>query len=463
MRTLINSLLLMSRIKYVVCTLLSLACLNGTQAGEVWKGEEKVTDSQAIELLAAAAGGDGKEQLLAGTAFRHFHQGEFYGLLRQAEEKRLKRPLTEAEKKDWKIKINFEGAEFDDVELRWLAMPGVKFNQARFTDVIFQDCTLTRAGFERTEFLRAWFLQCDLAHASFNGEDRSKGASDKQSERRSKKPSEIWFGDCNLADSNFRFAWMTRVAFDGSFLTRSDMSWARFDSTIYDPMPSSLPFLPSFARFEGLENFFYQTSPTGLTELRNAFKTAGLRREERQLTAALSRQQMREGNQWEGRWKRLLFDLPSAFGMFPGRPLRILFCLSLLFTLPYSWAILRRTPQPEERDPAAGESRIWQVPLEKRFSKDEGRPRLLYVDLKTHGLGRGVLKALGLGFLFSLISTFGVGYKDLDVGRWIERIKRDESTLRATGWLRTVSGVQGLVSFYLLVLWLLTYFGRPFE
>jgi hypothetical protein len=49
------------------------------------------------------------------------------------------------------------------------------------------------------------------------------------------------------------------------------------------------------------------------------------------------------------------------------------------------------------------------------------------------------------------------------VGRWIERIKREETTLKATGWLRTLSGFQSLMSVYLLALWLLTYFGRPFE
>jgi hypothetical protein len=135
----------------------------------------------------------------------------------------------------------------------------------------------------------------------------------------------------------------------------------------------------------------------------------------------------------------------------------------LVFTLPYAWAILRRTLTPEEKEPGAGESWIWQVPLEKRISSSDSKPRLLHVDIKRLGLLRGVTWALLLGFFFSLISAFGVGYRDLDVGRWIERIKRDESTLRATGWLRTVSGVQGLLSFYLLILWLLTYFGRPFE
>jgi hypothetical protein len=38
-----------------------------------------------------------------------------------------------------------------------------------------------------------------------------------------------------------------------------------------------------------------------------------------------------------------------------------------------------------------------------------------------------------------------------------------EYTLRATGWVRTVSGIQSLLSVYLLALWVLTYFGRPFE
>ena len=35
--------------------------------------------------------------------------------------------------------------------------------------------------------------------------------------------------------------------------------------------------------------------------------------------------------------------------------------------------------------------------------------------------------------------------------------------IKAVGWARTVSGVQSLVSIYLIALWLLTYFGQPFE
>ena len=33
----------------------------------------------------------------------------------------------------------------------------------------------------------------------------------------------------------------------------------------------------------------------------------------------------------------------------------------------------------------------------------------------------------------------------------------------ATGWPRSVAGLQSLLSIYLLALWVLTYFGRPFD
>ena len=64
---------------------------------------------------------------------------------------------------------------------------------------------------------------------------------------------------------------------------------------------------------------------------------------------------------------------------------------------------------------------------------------------------------------FSVLSAFHIGWRELSVGSWIARLYPYEYTLRATGWVRTVSGVQSLISVYLLALAVLTYFGRPFE
>ena len=73
------------------------------------------------------------------------------------------------------------------------------------------------------------------------------------------------------------------------------------------------------------------------------------------------------------------------------------------------------------------------------------------------------LRRLRLAFYFSLLSAFNLGWRDLNVGNWISRLQKHEYTLRATGWPRTVAGLQSLLSVYLLALWVLTYFGRPFD
>jgi hypothetical protein len=56
-----------------------------------------------------------------------------------------------------------------------------------------------------------------------------------------------------------------------------------------------------------------------------------------------------------------------------------------------------------------------------------------------------------------------IGWRDLNVGSWISRIHPGEYTLRATGWVKVVSGLQSLTSVCLLAIWALTYFGRPFD
>ena len=73
------------------------------------------------------------------------------------------------------------------------------------------------------------------------------------------------------------------------------------------------------------------------------------------------------------------------------------------------------------------------------------------------------LRAIGAAFYFSVLPTFAIGWRELNVGTWLTRIQRREYTLRATGWVRMLSGLQAIISVYLVALWALTYFGRPFE
>jgi hypothetical protein len=51
----------------------------------------------------------------------------------------------------------------------------------------------------------------------------------------------------------------------------------------------------------------------------------------------------------------------------------------------------------------------------------------------------------------------------LNVGNWIARLQTREYTLQAIGWVRVMAGIQSLLGVYLLAMWALTYFGRPFQ
>lgn len=72
-------------------------------------------------------------------------------------------------------------------------------------------------------------------------------------------------------------------------------------------------------------------------------------------------------------------------------------------------------------------------------------------------------RAIGYAVYFSLLSAFNIGFREITVGNWISRLQRREYTFRAEGWVRVVAGVQSLLSVYMLAMWLLTYFGRPFQ
>lgn len=61
------------------------------------------------------------------------------------------------------------------------------------------------------------------------------------------------------------------------------------------------------------------------------------------------------------------------------------------------------------------------------------------------------------------MSAFNIGFWDINFGRWLRLLPRTEYDLKAKGWVRTVAGLQALISVYLIALWVLTYFGRPFE
>lgn len=272
----------------------------------------------------------------------------------------------------------------------------------------------------------------------------------------------------NLREADLREANLCNTDLKGAKLSPADLS-----KTCFEPKPGTLPDISEFVLVKGLSALTYRNSSHGLVELREAFKKAGLREQERQVTYAYNH--TRRLKSWEqggvtGKIESLFnlvcFEWTCQYGMNPGRPLKILGLGLFLFSLPYLLALRSRDREtgvwlvlPQDRIIGEGSK----VRPFKLTGSTPFRPLPLgrWPRLKAR-LRRG-LRRVRLAFYFSLLSAFNLGWRELNVGNWISRVQKLEYNLKATGWVRSVAGLQSLLSVYLLALWVLSYFGRPFD
>jgi hypothetical protein len=203
----------------------------------------------------------------------------------------------------------------------------------------------------------------------------------------------------------------------------------------------------------------YGNNPGPLTQLRKQFEDAGFREAERAITCALNRQEAELGTFVERWFKRIAFDFTCQYGLTPGRPLRIVGLLWLLFSFVYAAFIHRR-----------GTSGIYLVGtrLYRGIAYIQGKQILPRRIRPTEWWKLPFLwlsqewRVLRAAMFFSLMSAFNIGFREINFGVWLRKLTKREYDLKAVGWARTVSGFQSLLSVYLIALWVLTYFGRPF-
>jgi hypothetical protein len=196
---------------------------------------------------------------------------------------------------------------------------------------------------------------------------------------------------------------------------------------------------------------------------------------EREATYALERNRTRHTitgenttifDQLDGAFRYLLFEIPTDYGLYPGRALRSIIYFGLALIPVYFWPI-RFSPQrsaPASR-PSGSIYRIWSNDrVETVWDREhQSEEILLRSAAKVERLNGSWWFAARYALYFSLLSAFSIGWKEFNVGTWISRMQPREYALRATGWVRFVSGLQSLLSVYLLAIWALTYFGRPFQ
>ncbi len=164
----------------------------------------------------------------------------------------------------------------------------------------------------------------------------------------------------------------------------------------------------------------------------------------------------------DGTFRLAAFELTTCYGDCYGRPLLIISALILVMTAFYVLPLARRP-----KDIRRG-GMIYRIRPSDRIEYSLSGDVRLNGSAKAErpaGLGwyRGKLKAWRYALYFSLLSAFHIGWRDLNVGSWLARMQFTEYTLRPHGWVRLVSGLQSLAGVYLVAMWVITYFGRPFQ
>ena len=283
----------------------------------------------------------------------------------------------------------------------------------------------------------------------------------------------------NLFGANLRGAILTRA-----ILSDASLAAANLHSVIFEP--KTYPEIRGISAARNLELLTYWNNPDALVQVRKQFKDGGFREQERKITYALKRKEAEL--LWEGctaggmlreplarpfllgsdailldcaayLFNRVFFDLTSQYGMSPGRSLALMLNIWLLLSLVYNLFIQRR-----------GRSGLYLVA--KRWGN---RERTRIVQIRSRPIARKSRWKYAFGWLrrewrllraamfFSLMSALNIGFRDINFGRWLRLLTKREYDIKAVGWARTVAGFQSLISVYLIALWVLTFFGRPFE
>lgn len=362
-------------------------------------------------------------------------------------------------------------ANLKDYDLRGLRITNVKLSYADLTNALLgptpdqqahatdltntdlEGATMTCSDLRRAELKDTGLRRADLAWAKLCGTD---------------------FKQSHLENADLLGANLADASLDDAKLEGAFMPYTNLRRTYFEIDPGSLPTALGLPLAKHLPTISFGYLPTPLVKLRDQFKQMGLRDQEKQLTVAIMRAEMRKHTQevpikfvhgnTERAFNKIFFDWTCEYGYKPGR------CLKLLVTLFFLFALLYVVAQqfPGER------GGIWAVWDDHRILRADGStaPERLTNGFPPSALSetrlgmvfrRLGLSVVGLALWFSLLSAFQIGWQAFNFGIWFARMQPREYQLRATGWVRVAAGTQSLISVYFVALWLLTYFGTPFE
>ena len=256
----------------------------------------------------------------------------------------------------------------------------------------------------------------------------------------------------DLSEVDLRGASLRGINLFSNKLAGTRLDGVNLAGVVYEPGEEYAGFIQdnvdSIARASnlGLMTFYQDSKP--LEELRRILRKADYNRQELEVTYAIRRglrQQVSKGGslteKLSGVLQFVFLEFPIEYGAAPLRPLLVISALMVLFAFLYMIPLIV---------PSHRFGRIWKITPKGRFFGSGGTQKEEVL------VARGV-RALVIAFWFSFLSSFNIGGRMFNLDDLFLHCQPEEYYLHATGLARTVSGVQSLISVYLLVLMLLVF------
>gem|GEM_PF-660483 len=405
---------------------------------------------------------------------------------------------------------NLSHANLEKARLHRAWLDNANFHEADLSgadlsEAYLYDTSLTHAKLHNANGQRAKWLNADLTGAMLNSADLT-GADFYKANLAGIEANNANFTKANLPETNLSHASLeyanftdavlqksnlTRANLTHSVMTRALLHYANLTEARYFPKYGTAPDIIGLTSAKNFNTVICYDFPMGapaLVELREAYKKAGMRQMERLMIYMLKSEE-RKLNWERGGWARVesalsyaFFELPSGYGLYPQRPLTIVIIMFFWFTVIY-WFGLRigfGHPFLEIRWPPRYATKRTAINIMKgdtrrtsnvcvTVEEDGGLRRyprwLKRKQLKSNLKGRfkKEFRLLRISLHLSLLNAFQIGWRNLNIGLWITYFQTHQYFFYTRGWLRKVGGLQSVLSFYMLILWVLTQFGRPFE
>ena len=371
------------------------------------------------------------------------------------------------------------------------SLQGAIFNHAKLSKAEFKKSHLNDAKFRHAHLTEVDFTNADLTRADLSYADLSNAI---------------------LSGATLKNAKLIGAKLIGTKIINTDFSGAFLDGVTFEPNidPSNPPILRSLNNARDLVKLKYNQDPSALYILKDAFRKSGFINSAKIINCSIKRNiRHRKNYSFIDNIKRIFewffLDIPNGYGAYPIKPLWIIIILIFFFSLFYSYNLITKS---------GNKSGIWMIEYDfyshnneeaktikilinknllnlSPFKSNTWKKILNTLDIISFGWLRKFYKLLKklisllikkvievieiknplikeiisnphqasvaflFGTYFSFISAFKIGIGDFEISDWIAITQPKNVVFKATGIIRVISGIQSVISAYLLFLWLL--------